>query len=42
MVRKADFWSGTFWLCIAAFLVWQGRDLGLGRVNDPGSGFAVF
>lgn len=42
MVRKADFWSGAFWLCVAAFLVWQGLDLGLGKVNDPGSGFAVF
>lgn len=42
MIRKADFWSGLCWLVMAAFLVWQGQDLGLGKVNDPGSGFAVF
>lgn len=42
MIQKADFWSGLAWLLVAAFLVWQGQILGLGRLNDPGSGFAVF
>lgn len=42
MIRRADFWSGLAWLLVAAFLVWQGQVLGLGRLNDPGSGFAVF
>lgn len=42
MIRKADFWSGLTWLAVSAFLLIQGRDLGLGKLNDPGSGFAVF
>lgn len=42
MLRRADFWSGTFWLCIGAFVTWQGHKLGLGRLNNPGSGFALF
>ncbi len=42
MIRKADFWSGVAWLLAGLFVVWQGHVLGLGRVNDPGSGFAVF
>jgi putative tricarboxylic transport membrane protein len=41
MIRSAEFWSGLFWLAVGAFLVWAGRDLGLGRLNDPGSGFAI-
>ncbi|MEQ1647323.1 MAG: tripartite tricarboxylate transporter TctB family protein [Hyphomicrobiaceae bacterium] len=42
MLRKADFWSGVFWLIVALFVVWQGKLLGLGKLSDPGSGFAVF
>ncbi|MET0606158.1 MAG: tripartite tricarboxylate transporter TctB family protein [Beijerinckiaceae bacterium] len=41
MIRSAEFWGGLFWLALGAFLAWQGRDLGLGRLNDPGSGFAL-
>jgi putative tricarboxylic transport membrane protein len=42
MLRRADFWSGIFWLGIGAFVTWQGHKLGLGRLNNPGSGFALF
>lgn len=42
MIRSSEFWGGLFWLAIGAFVTWAGRDLGLGRVNDPGSGFALF
>jgi putative tricarboxylic transport membrane protein len=42
VIRSSEFWGGLFWLAIGAFVVWAGRDLGLGRINDPGSGFALF
>ncbi len=42
VVRSAEFWGGLFWLGIGAFVVWAGGDLGLGRLSDPGSGFALF
>lgn len=42
MIRSSEFWGGLFWLGVGAFVAWAGRDLGLGRINDPGSGFALF
>ncbi len=42
MIRSSEFWGGLFWLAVGAFVVWAGRDLGLGKINDPGSGFALF
>lgn len=42
MVQSSEFWGGLFWLAVGAFVVWSGSDLGLGRVNDPGPGFALF
>ena len=42
VVRGSEFWGGLFWLAIGAFVVWAGRDLGLGKINDPGAGFALF
>ncbi len=42
VVRSSEFWGGLFWLAVGAFVVWAGRDLGLGKINDPGSGFALF
>ena len=30
------------WLALGAGIAWEGRDLGLGRLNDPGSGFMLF
>ena len=42
MIRSAEIWGGVFWLLVGAFVTWQGHALGLGRLNDPGSGFAFF
>lgn len=42
MIRSSEFWGGLFWLAVGAFVIWAGRDLGIGKVSDPGSGFALF
>ena len=42
MVGNAQMWGGLFWLAIGAYVTWAGRDLGLGRLAEPGSGFAFF
>ncbi len=42
MVGNAQMWGALFWLAIAIFVTWAGRDLGLGRLHEPGSGFALF
>ena len=42
MVHNSQMWGGLFWLAIAVFVTFQGRSLGLGTLNDPGSGFALF
>jgi len=42
MIRNSEFWGGLFWLAIGAFVIWVGRDLGLGRLQEPGPGFAFF
>ena len=42
MIANAQIWGALFWLAIALFVVWSGRDLGLGRLQEPGSGFALF
>jgi putative tricarboxylic transport membrane protein len=42
MVRSSEFWGGLFWLAIGTFIIWSGRDLGLGRLNEPGPGFILF
>jgi putative tricarboxylic transport membrane protein len=42
VIRNSELWGGLFWLTIGAFMVWAGRDMGLGRLNEPGSGFAFY
>jgi putative tricarboxylic transport membrane protein len=42
MLAKAELWGGLFWLAIGAYVAWAGRDLGLGTLHEPGSGFALF
>jgi putative tricarboxylic transport membrane protein len=42
VIRNSDLWGGLFWLIVGAFMVWAGRDMGLGRLNEPGSGFAFY
>jgi putative tricarboxylic transport membrane protein len=42
MLRNSEFWGGLFWLLIGGFIIWAGRDMGLGRLNEPGPGFAFY
>lgn len=42
MIGNAQFIGGLFWLALGAFVTYQGKDLGLGTLNEPGSGFALF
>ena len=42
MAGNAQMLGGLFWLTIGAYVTWAGRDLGLGRLAEPGSGFAFF
>ncbi len=42
MAGNAQIWGGLFWLAIGAFVTWAGHDMGLGRLSEPGSGFALF
>lgn len=42
MIANAQIWGGAFWLAIALYVTWAGKDLGLGKLAEPGSGFALF
>jgi putative tricarboxylic transport membrane protein len=42
MIRNAELWGGLFWLAVGALVTWAGRDLGLGRLSEPGPGFAFY
>jgi putative tricarboxylic transport membrane protein len=42
VIRNSELWGGLFWLSIGTFVVWAGRDMGLGRLSEPGSGFAFY
>ena len=42
MIRNSELWGGLFWLAIGGFVVWAGRDMGLGRLHEPGPGFAFY
>lgn len=42
VIRSSEFWGGLFWLALGGFVTWAGRDLGLGKLNEPGAGFALF
>jgi putative tricarboxylic transport membrane protein len=42
VTRNAEALGGAVWLAVGLFLVWAGRDLGIGSVREPGSGFVVF
>ncbi len=41
-MARSDAWGGLAWLIVGAIAAWLGHDLGLGTVNDPGSGAVVF
>jgi putative tricarboxylic transport membrane protein len=42
MLRNSELWGGLFWLLIGGFVVWAGHDMGLGRLHEPGPGFAFY
>jgi len=41
-LKNAELWGGLGWLAFSVFVVVAGRGLGIGAVNDPGSGFLLF
>jgi len=41
-LKNAELWGGLSWLAFSVFVVIAGRNLGVGAVNDPGSGFLLF
>jgi len=41
-LKNAELWGALGWLAFSAFVVVAGRGLGIGAVNDPGSGFLLF
>jgi putative tricarboxylic transport membrane protein len=41
-LKNADLWGGLGWLAFSVFVVVAGRRLGIGAINDPGSGFLLF
>ena len=42
MIRNSELLGGLFWLAVGAFIIWAGRDMGLGSLHEPGSGFAFY
>ena len=42
LVRSAELWGGLAWFGLSAYVVWAGRDLGIGSLGDPGAGFILF
>lgn len=41
-MRSPDFLGAVVWLAVGLFLAYQGRELGLGTLIEPGSGFILF
>ncbi|MDQ8728388.1 tripartite tricarboxylate transporter TctB family protein [Bradyrhizobium sp. LHD-71] len=41
-IDNTELWSGLAGLALSAFVVWSGYTLGLGSINDPGSGYVMF
>ncbi|MSO76451.1 MAG: tripartite tricarboxylate transporter TctB family protein [Alphaproteobacteria bacterium] len=39
---KADTVGGLFWVAGGLWIAWEGRELGLGTLRDPGSGLILF
>jgi putative tricarboxylic transport membrane protein len=42
VIRNSELWGGLFWLAIGGYVIWAGRDMGLGSLHEPGSGFAFY
>jgi putative tricarboxylic transport membrane protein len=42
VIRSSELWGGLFWLAIGAYVIFAGRDMGLGGLHEPGAGFAFY
>jgi putative tricarboxylic transport membrane protein len=42
MIRNSELLGGVFWLGIGAYVIFAGRDMGLGGLHEPGPGFAFY
>lgn len=42
MIRNSELWGGVFWLGVGAYIIFAGRDMGLGGLHEPGPGFAFY
>jgi putative tricarboxylic transport membrane protein len=42
VIRNSELWGGLFWLGVGAYIVYAGRDMGLGGLHEPGPGFAFY
>lgn len=41
-MKNAELWGALGWLVLSVFVVFAGRNHGVGAVSDPGSGFLLF
>lgn len=41
-MKNAELWGALGWLALSVFVVFAGRNHGIGAVSDPGSGFLLF
>jgi putative tricarboxylic transport membrane protein len=42
VIRNSEFWGGLFWLAVGGYIIYAGRDIGLGGLHEPGAGFALY
>ncbi len=42
MIRNSELWGGLFWFAVGAYVIFAGRDMGLGGLHEPGAGFAFY
>lgn len=40
--NNSEFWAGAVGLALSLWIVWYGHSIGLGTINDPGSGYVLF
>ena len=42
MIRNSELLGGIFWLGVGAYIIFAGREMGLGGLHEPGPGFAFY
>lgn len=40
-IDNTELWSGLASLALSLFVLWSGFDMGMGTINDPGSGYVL-